>query len=62
MMIWQCSLALSPHGPVQSDLVGCGPVQRFIRQFQMTSYLSAKFKEKTLSCIRVNMVVLLAVV
>jgi hypothetical protein len=53
-MIQQCSLAVSPHDLAQSDMVGCGPVRLLIRKFKMTSYLSAKFKENTLSCIRLN--------
>jgi hypothetical protein len=51
-------LGLILHGPVQSDLVWRGLIQRFICKFKTTrTYLRAEFRDKTLSYSRVNMVI-----
>jgi len=53
VMIWDAGLGLALHSPVQSDSVWC-----FVTQIlDDLTYLSAKFQEKSTSCIQVNMVI-----
>jgi len=49
-MVW-------PHGPVQSNPVWRGAVQRFIHEFKTPQICAQNLWEKISSCIRVNMVI-----